>query len=110
MAAPLGNTNARRGFQATHALELALSVWEGEKSLESIVEGNGTKALVKLWLKQIEEAAAEGNTDKMKLITERLDGRPRQAVDIGVQEDNPLNVTRVELVPLNDNSTSTDTE
>jgi len=90
MAAPKGNTNAKRGFQATQALELACAIHAGERDLESVVEGNGMKTLVKLWLKQIEDAQEEGDAAKMKLITERLDGRPRQAVDIGGQEENPL--------------------
>lgn len=88
--APKGNTNASKGRQATQALEIACAIHAGERDLESVVEGNGMKTLVKLWLKQIEDAEQEGDAAKMKLITERLDGRPRQAVDIGGQEDNPV--------------------
>jgi len=88
--APKGNQNAAKGRQATQALEIACAIHSGERDLESVVEGNGMKTLVKLWLKQIEDAQEEGDAAKMKLITERLDGRPRQAVDIGGQDENPL--------------------
>jgi len=54
--APKGNQNAVRGFQATRALELACEIHAGEKTLDNIVSGNGMKTLVKLWLKQIEDA------------------------------------------------------
>jgi len=86
--APIGNKNAAKGFQATHALEIALRVHQGEKDIDELA--SGVKTLVQLWLKQIEDAVESGDPAKMKLITERLDGRPRQAVDVGGQDDNPI--------------------
>jgi hypothetical protein len=56
--------------------------------------------LVEIWEKQIDQAI-DGNHQSATMIVERLDGKPKQAIVGGDEDDSPLTVvTRIELVPM----------
>ena len=88
--APEGNTNARRGFRAKQALEIALKIQSGELSLSNVVEGNGMKALVQIWLKQLTKSIDEGDNGSASMIVDRLDGKPMQAVESSGPDGGPI--------------------
>lgn len=91
MAAPKGNSNAVRGYEATRALEKALA--EESTGIEGEYVAKFS-ALVDIWRKQI-EMAKEGNPTSAAMIVDRMEGRPKQAMDIGGQEDNPFIVKEI---------------
>ena len=88
--APEGNTNAFRGAKARHALELALAIQSGENKLENIVEGNGMRALVTLWLKQLEKSIEGGDNGSAAMIVDRKDGKQKQAVETSGPDGAPI--------------------
>lgn len=82
-----GNNNAGQGRESTRALEKALAKQSGEDTSELIARFS---VLVECWEKQIEKAKAEGDMVALREITDRLEGKPTQAVNHGGQEDNPV--------------------
>ena len=97
-----GNQNAKKGKEATRALEKALA----EESTG--VEGEYVakfSALVDIWRKQIEKAK-EGDLGAAQMIVDRLEGKPKQALTGGDEDDQPIKVTKIELVPFGDDSSS----
>lgn len=85
--APKGNKNAARAHLTRTALIKALE----EAGGENINVVSKLKPLVKICAKQIEKAL-EGDNESAKIIFDRLDGKPAQALNIGGQEDNPVEV------------------
>lgn len=76
--APKGNTNARRGFDARHALEIALDEFYSEEKKELI---GRMRTLVNMWNPIIEKALVDGDLAALKEIGDRLDGRAVQSID-----------------------------
>ena len=80
MAAPIGNKNAAKAKPWQEAIERALEIHkprEQRVKLEALAVSLVAKAM-------------EGDMAALKEIGDRLDGKPRQQVDIGGQTDNPL--------------------
>ena len=50
------------------------------------------------------EQAAAGEQWAIREIADRLDGKPKQAVVGGDEDDNPIRITRIELVAMNADS------
>lgn len=60
-----------------------------EKLLDRILVQEDNKRL-RQGLELLMDKVAEGDQRALEFVTERLDGKPRQAIDVGGQEDNPL--------------------
>lgn len=60
-----------------------------EKLLERILLQEDNKRLRK-GLELLMDKVAEGDQRALEFVTERLDGKARQAVDVGGQADNPF--------------------
>lgn len=71
-----GNKAAAKGRRVEKLIERAL-LQEDDKRLREGVE-------------KLLDAVAEGERWALEFVTDRLDGKPRQAVDVGGQSDNPL--------------------
>lgn len=84
--APIGNRNGANAKIAKQALERALE-------LRSPTERY--RALIDIWNKQIEQAL-EGNNDSARMIIERLDGKPAQAIE--GPDGGPIQLQQVELL------------
>ena len=84
--APKGNKNGSRGRKATEALLRAIDVRDG---LKEMPEGESYSVLVAMWDKQIEKAL-EGDGGAMNMVVERLEGKPKQALVGGDEDDNPI--------------------
>jgi hypothetical protein len=79
--APTGNQNASKGKRFASVLEKRI---EELKAMDGIVDALITKAL-------------EGDMPAIKEVADRLDGKPRQQVDLGGQDgENPL-VTAINI-------------
>ena len=76
MAAEIGNEYASKGRRVEKLIERALKQ-EDDKRLRAGVE-------------KLLDAVSEGERWALEFVTDRLDGKPRQAVDVGGQADNPL--------------------
>jgi hypothetical protein len=76
MSAPKGNDYAAKGRRVEKMIERAL-MQENDRRLREGVE-------------KLLDQVASGERWALEFVTDRLDGKPRQAVDIGGQEDNPL--------------------
>lgn len=85
--APIGNKNGAKGRQFLQALEMALDSKGGDK----INPIGRMKPLVQMSERLIEKAV-EGDGFALKEIADRLDGKPRQALDLGSQPDNPIKI------------------
>lgn len=84
-----GNKAAAKGRRVEKLIERALKQ-EDDKRLREGVE-------------KLLDAVSEGERWALEFITDRLDGKPRQAVDVGGQGDNPL-VTEIVLKVVNANN------
>jgi hypothetical protein len=60
-----------------------------EKLIERINTQEDSKRL-RAGLEKLLDKVSDGDQRALEFVTERLDGKARQAVDIGGQEDNPL--------------------
>lgn len=60
-----------------------------EKLLERILVQEDSKRL-RQGLEALMDKVAEGDQRALEFVTDRLDGKPKQAIDLGGQEDNPL--------------------
>lgn len=100
---PLGNQNNAKGREATKALMQALAIASELKDEDAVL--SKYKALVDIWKKQI-ELAKEGSHASANMIVERLEGKPKQAVVGGDEDDAPIRIQRIELVPLSDDNSS----
>ncbi len=76
MAFEKGNQEAAKGRVVEKLIE-RINVQEDSKRLRQ-----GLEALM--------DKVAEGDHRALEFVTERLDGKARQAVDVGGQEGNPL--------------------
>jgi hypothetical protein len=86
MAAPKGNQYAAKAGRWAGALSKRI---EELKAMDSLADALITEALT-------------GNVTALKEIADRLDGKPKQQLDIGGQEDNPLlTAITVKLVKAN---------
>jgi hypothetical protein len=74
MSAPPGNKNASRGYEWREAVTRA--IYRG-KSLDKLADVLVTKAL-------------EGDMVAIREIGDRLDGKPKQQVDVTVQDAQPI--------------------
>lgn len=83
-----GNKAAAKGRKVEKLIERAL-LQEDDKRLREGVE-------------KLLDAVSEGERWALEFVTDRLDGKPRQAVDVGGQGDNPL-VTEIVLKVVNAN-------
>jgi len=98
--APIGNKNATKGAVARQALIKAIEL----KSLGEEFQGiDRMKCLIDIWAKQIDQAL-DGDNGSAAMIVDRLDGRPKQAIIGGDEDDEPIRITRIELIPLANNS------
>jgi len=93
MPAPIGNDNARKGKESTRALEQALSELSGGAQEAEQIER--FTFLKEYWKGLLVSGAAENDLAVMKEISDRLEGRPAQAVNLGGQDDNPIGVNHV---------------
>lgn len=86
MAAPTGNTNARKENRLiTDALRRVVT--QSPEKLKKACE-------------KILDDAQEGNLGAFSVIADRLDGKPAQSLTVAGDEDAPL-VTRIERVIQN---------
>lgn len=94
-----GNQNAARAPIARNALMKAL-----ERRSTGITSDLPDKfsVLVEIWDAQITKAV-EGDSQAATMIVDRLDGKPKQAIVGGDEDDQPIRITRIELVPMNAN-------
>jgi hypothetical protein len=76
MAAPNGNTNAVKGKLARVALDRALEI-------RSPTDRHFT--LIQIWDKLIDDAI-DGDKQAAAMIIDRLDGKPRQEVDVALTQ------------------------
>lgn len=89
--AAVGNTNAAKGTRWRDALNKALARFTSEKvqtgeALDEIARG-------------VVMAALAGDWEAVREIGNRLDGKPAQAITVGGDGDNPLEVVqRIERV------------
>lgn len=77
--APIGNTNSATGKEGRRALEIALEIHGEDKPRELI---GRMRTLVMMWKPIIDKALVDGDLMAMKEINDRLDGRPRQSIDV----------------------------
>lgn len=89
MAAEIGNDYAAKGRRVEKLIERALKQ-EDDKRLREGVE-------------KLLDAVSEGERWALEFVTDRLDGKARQSVDVGGQSDNPL-VTEIVLKVVNANN------
>lgn len=101
--APIGNQNAAKAAIARNALLKAIE----RRSTGTVSElPDKFSVLVEIWDKQITKAV-DGDSHAANTIFDRLDGKPKQAVIGGDEDDNPVRmVGRIELVPMNDRSSN----
>lgn len=74
MAAPLGNANAAKAKRWTAQIEAAMAQMDESRS-------EGLKTMTRLAMKLIEKAE-EGDLAALKEIGDRLEGKPKQQLDI----------------------------
>ena len=100
MGAPEGNTNAAGRKNKAFNAALTRAIAQDDQG-----DANRLRRAAESLLTQ----AANGEQWAIKELADRLDGRPAQSVDVGGQEDNPLQfITRIELVPMKKNADSND--
>lgn len=80
MGAPVGNKNATKNKVWEETLRRALLANDGEK-LRSIAD-------------KLIERALEGDVSALKEVGDRIDGKPKQQLELSGDEENPL-VTRI---------------
>lgn len=91
MAAPAGNQNAAKGKRFASALESRIAELDAMKDIVN-------ELIIK---------ALDGDMAAIKEIADRIDGKCKQQIDIGGQEDNPLlSEIRVRLVKADDSSSA----
>jgi len=95
MAAAQGNNYRGNSDQAKRALQRALAIRSGEKDpTEHVTE---FQALVDIWDKQIDKALAgdikDVDNQSAQMIIDRLDGKPRQAVDTTLSNPDGSNMS-----------------
>lgn len=91
MAAPVGNQNAAKGKRFASTLARRI---EELQAMDGIID-----ALIR--------NALDGDMPAIREIGDRLDGKPRQQIDLGGQDDNPLlSEIRVRLVKADDCASS----
>lgn len=69
-----------------------------EKLLERILLQEDSRRL-RQGLEVLMNKVADGDQRALEFVTDRLDGKPKQAIDVGGQQDNPV-VTTIRLVAL----------
>ena len=87
--APVGNSNAVKGFEATRALKKALALHSEGIRADEVDMIARFSVMVKMWEQQIHKAL-EGDDSAMKMICDRLEGKPAQLINVGGQEENPV--------------------
>lgn len=84
--APVGNTNAAK-----------LKIFEGH--LRVVALANNARAMRTIAAKAV-EMAESGDMQAMQFVVDRLDGKPKQQVEISGDQDNPLVVQQSYLDAL----------
>jgi hypothetical protein len=77
--APIGNQNAAKGRRWANALREALITYEDPERMIQAGQALGRIA------QRVVLMALDGDKDVISEIANRLDGRPRQQIDAGVQ-------------------------
>ena len=88
--APKGNRNAAKGSAWRNALKTALA----EFTTDEIQAGEALDAIARV----VVTGALKGDKDCWKEIGERLDGKAKQAVDLGFDEDNQVSNITIEFI------------
>lgn len=89
--APEGNTNATKGAKARQALIKAI---EAKSTGITPVVIDKMQCLVDIWTKQIDQAL-EGDNTSASMIIDRMDGKPKQALIGGDEDDSPISISQV---------------
>jgi hypothetical protein len=88
--APEGNKNYLNGVNSTRALEFAIRI----KSGEQLTPISRLQPLIDAWMNVLALTEDKDTVlPALKEVTDRLDGKPRQAIDHGGQKDNPVSTT-----------------
>lgn len=105
MAFEPGNKHGANKGIARRALLSALKRKSGISTAEAPKE---FEALIKIWEKQIEQAQNGDNTSTNNIV-DRLDGKPKQSIVGGDEDDSPVNVVHtIELIALEGPSRTTE--
>ena len=97
MAAEIGNEYAAKGRTVEKLIE-RINVQEDNKRLRAGLE-------------KLMDRLADGDQRALEYVTDRLDGKAKQQVDLGNADDKPFRViTQVALVALDGNCKDTDTK
>lgn len=103
--APIGNKNGARAGLARRALIQALKRKSGMPITKAPDE---FEALIEIWEKQIDQAKGGDNTSTTNIV-DRLDGKPKQSIVGGDEDDSPVNVVHtIELIALEGPSRTTE--
>lgn len=95
MAAPKGNHNAKKGAYMRQHLEWAMEKWSpglSDEDLEKVVINGSAKKTIAarlMCMKQVDEAV-KGDSFAYRDIFDRIDGKPKQAVVGGDEDDAPI--------------------
>lgn len=85
MAAPKGNQNAAKGALVRDEFIRALELYKPEDRRSAHFKGI---------IMQVVAKAMEGDLDAVKIIFERIDGKPKQQLELSNNPENPL--TKIE--------------
>lgn len=97
--APIGNRNAAKAKVWHAAICRALetrdkSRVDGKKEIDALAE-------------KLLDLVSAGDLAALKEFGDRMDGKPAQAIIGGDEDDPPIKVTRIELVPLGSSNKTT---
>lgn len=93
MAAPVGNSNAKKGKEWFDALRKECVQKDALRKIASVVV----------------EKAMQGETWAIQEVANRFDGKPAQAVEVSGADGGPLEtVSRIELVAMGGNGNGQD--
>lgn len=85
MAAPQGNSNARKAKRFEGAITRALA---------KIAQGAGVEAGIDKLAEQLVQAAADGEQWALIEVANRLDGKPAQVI-VGDNDADPINIRKL---------------
>jgi len=85
--APLGNTNKAKATRWANAIENAVDAWPDQYQGGANDFMRGINAAAYAFVRKMME---DGDIAFFKEFGDRIDGKPKQAIDVGGQADNPL--------------------